>query len=68
MGKKLAISDLADANVQAKFTDAEAFKAVKEGLNDKNGKTRMKAVEGLSDDDITALVQYVRSLKPAVAP
>jgi cytochrome c551/c552 len=49
--------------VQAQFTDADAFKAVKEGLKDKDGKMRMKAIEGLSDDDITALVQYVRGLK-----
>ncbi|HUL52801.1 MAG TPA: cytochrome c [Opitutaceae bacterium] len=63
MGKKLNIKDLSDATVQAGFTDAEAFKAIKEGLQDKDGKTRMKAIEGLSDDDITALVQHVRSLK-----
>lgn len=63
MGKKLHIKDLTDATVQGGFTDSEAFKAVKEGLQDKDGKTRMKAIEGLSDDEITALVQHVRSLK-----
>ena len=63
MGKKLGIKDFADPAVQALFTDADAFKAVKEGLKDKDGKMRMKAIEGLSDDDITALVQYVRGLK-----
>lgn len=63
MGKKLNIKDFTDGNVQSGFTDAEAFKAVKEGLQDKDGKTRMKAIEGLSDDEITALVQYVRGLK-----
>ena len=63
MGKKLNIKDLSDATVQAGFTDDEAFKAIKEGLQDKDGKTRMKAIEGLSDADITALVQFVRTLK-----
>ena len=63
MGKKLNIKDFTDGNVQSGFTDAEAFKAVKEGLQDKDGKTRMKAIEGLSDDEITAVVQYVRGLK-----
>ena len=63
MGKKLSIADLTDAKVQAKFTDAEAFKAIKEGRTDENGKTTMKAVEGLSDEDINALVAYVRTLK-----
>jgi cytochrome c553 len=63
MGGKLHIRDFTDPAVQAKFTDDEAFKAVKEGLTDAEGRTRMKAIEGLSDDDIKALVQYVRSLK-----
>ena len=59
----MGINDFADPAVQAQFTDADAFKAVKEGLKDKDGKMRMKAIEGLSDDDITALVQYLRGLK-----
>jgi cytochrome c6 len=60
MGKKLSIRDLSDAKVQAEFTDEQAVKTVKEGLKDKTGKTTMKAIEGLSDDDIKAVVAYVR--------
>lgn len=63
MGKKLSIKDYADATVQAGFTDDEAFKAIKEGTKDKSGKVRMKAVEGMSDDDIKAMVSYLRGLK-----
>ncbi|MBI5382688.1 MAG: cytochrome c [Opitutae bacterium] len=63
MGKKLNLRDLTDAKVQAQFTDADAFKAMKDGLKDKEGKLKMKAMEGLSDDDIRALVAYVRGLK-----
>ncbi|MBI2516948.1 MAG: cytochrome c [Opitutae bacterium] len=63
MGKKLKIKDLTDAAFQAAFTDEDATKAIKEGIKDKNGKTTMKPVEGLSDDEITALVAHVRSLK-----
>lgn len=63
MGRKLSIADLTDAKTQAKFTDEEAFKSIKSGRTDENGKTRMKAAEGLSDADITALVAYVRTLK-----
>lgn len=63
MGAKLGIKDYTDAKVQAGFTDAEAFKALKEGLKDKDDKTLMKPVEDLSDDDIKALVQYVRTFK-----
>lgn len=63
MGKKLHIGDFTDAKMQAGFTDDQAFKAMKEGLKDQDGKMRMKAIEGLSDDEITALVKYVRGLK-----
>jgi mono/diheme cytochrome c family protein len=63
MGHRLGIGDFTDAAVQAKFTDEQAAVALKVGLQDKDGKTRMKAIEGLSDDDIKALVQYVRGLK-----
>jgi cytochrome c553 len=63
MGKKLNIRDLSDAQVQAKFTDEQAFKSMKEGVKDKDGKQAMKPIEGLSDADMKALVGYVRSLK-----
>ena len=63
IGQKLGIKDLTDSKVQAAFTDDEAFKALKEGLKDSEGKTRMKPAEGLSDDEIKALVQHVRSFK-----
>lgn len=61
-GKKLSISDFTDPKVQATFTDEEAFKTMKQGLADEKGKTTMKAIEGLSDDEMKALVPYVRSL------
>jgi len=63
MGQKLDIRDLTDAKVQGELKDDAAFKAIKEGVKDKDGKTRMKPAEGLSDDDIKALVKHVRSFK-----
>ena len=63
MGQKLGIKDYTDAKVQAEMTDEAAMKALKEGLKDKEGKVLMKPVEGLSDDEIKALVQHVRSFK-----
>ena len=63
MGQKLGIADLSDAKVQAKFTDEAAFKAIKEGIKDKDGKLSMKPIEGLSDADIKALIPVVRALK-----
>jgi cytochrome c553 len=63
MGKRLGIKDYTDAKVQAGFTDAEATKTIKEGKTDSDGKTLMKPVEGLSDDEIKALVAYIRAFK-----
>jgi len=63
MGQKLHIKDYSDAKNQEAVTDEAAFKAIKEGVKDANGKTLMKAVEGLSDDEIKALVTYFRGLK-----
>ena len=63
MGRKLKIKDLTDAAYQAKFSDEDATKAVKEGIKDEKGKTQMKPIEGLSDDEIKALIAHVRSLK-----
>lgn len=62
-GRKLYINDLTDAKLQAKFTDEEAFHAIKFGLKDKKGKVIMKAVKGLADEQINALVAHVRSLQ-----
>ncbi len=63
MGKKLSIADLTDAKVQAKFTDEQAFKAMKSGVTDDKGKTTMKAIEGLSDADLKALIPVMRALR-----
>ena len=63
MGQKLGAKDYTDAKVQAELKDDAAFKAIKEGLKDKDGKSLMKPSEGLSDSDIKALVAYMRSFK-----
>jgi cytochrome c553 len=62
MGKKLQVKDMTDAAYQATFTDEQAAKAIKEGVK-QGDKTVMAAVEGLSDDDIKALVAKVRAFK-----
>lgn len=63
MGKKLGAKDYTDAKVQEELKDEAAFKAIKEGFKDKEGKTLMKPTEGLSDADIKALVAYMRKFK-----
>ena len=62
MGKKMEIKDMTDATYQKSFTDEQATKAIKEGIKD-GDKTKMKAAEGLSDDEIKALVAKVRAFK-----
>src|SRR4029077_2641609 len=63
MGQKLGIKDYTDAKVQAEMKDDAAFKAIKEGLKDKDGKVLMKPAEGTSDEDIKGLVAYMRTFK-----
>lgn len=63
MGQKLGIKDYTDAKVQGELKDDAAFKAIKEGLKDKEGKVLMKPAEALSDDEIKGLVAYVRTFK-----
>ncbi len=63
MGAKLNIKNLTDTKVQGEFTDDQAYKAVKEGIKDAEGKIKMKPVEGLSDADIKGLIVQVRALK-----
>ncbi len=63
MGKKLGCKDYTDSKVQAGLKDDAAFKAIKEGLKDKDGKALMQPAEGLSDAEIKALVTDMRSFK-----
>lgn len=63
MGQKVGVKNLTDAKVQAELKDAEMTKAIKEGVKDKEGKTVMKATEGVSDDDIKGLVKVIRDFK-----
>jgi len=63
MGKKLEVKDYHDAKVQAAFSDAEAVRAIKEGVKT-NGKETMKPFGSkLSDADIKAVTAYIRSFK-----
>ena len=63
MGEKYNAKDYTNAQVQEELKDAAAIKAIKEGYKDKEGKQVMKPSEGLSDDEIKALVAYMRKFK-----
>jgi cytochrome c6 len=63
MGEKLKVKDYTDAKVQGELKDAEMIKATKDGVKDGDS-TKMKAFgDVLSDDEIKALVEYIRKFK-----
>jgi cytochrome c553 len=62
MGKKLGAKDYTDAKVQAELKDDKALKAIKEGLKE-GDKVLMKPTEGVSDEEIKALIAHMRSFK-----
>jgi mono/diheme cytochrome c family protein len=62
MGEKVGVKDYTDAKVQADMKDDAMTKAIKEGVKD-GDKTKMKAFSDLSDDEVKALVAYVRAFK-----
>jgi cytochrome c6 len=63
MGKKMGAKDYSDPKVQADLKDEAAFKAIKDGFKDKDGKVLMKPLEGVTDDDIKGLVAHMRTFK-----
>ena len=63
MGKKTGAKDYTDAKVQGALTDQAAFKAIKDGFKDQEGKVLMKPMENVSDDDIKAVVRHMRTFK-----
>jgi Spy/CpxP family protein refolding chaperone len=56
MGQRLGVKDFTDAKVQADLKDDAVFKALREGLQNDDGKTLMKPFDAFSDDEIKALV------------
>lgn len=64
MGKKLGVKDYTDAKIQEKLKDEAMVKAIKEGVKDADGKTKMKGfADALSDDETKALVKHIRAFK-----
>ena len=63
MGKKFKLLDYTQADAQASFTDEQAAKAIKDGVEE-DGKTKMKPYgDALSEQEINDLVALVRSFK-----
>ena len=62
-GRMAGVKDQTDAQYQAGLKDDKMFASIKEGLKEE-GKEKMKPFKDkLSDDEVKALVAYVRSLK-----
>lgn len=63
MGKKSGCKDYTDAKVQADMKDDKAFKSIKEGMKDGDKELMKPFADKLSDDEIKALIAYMRTLK-----
>ena len=63
MGKQSGAKDYTDAKVQEELKDDKAIKIIKEGITEKGKKKMDPYGDKLSDDEITALVTYIRGFK-----
>jgi len=59
----LKTKDYTTAEAQAAVSDEAAFKAIKEGFKPAAGPAMKPFADKMSDDEIKALVAYMRSLK-----
>jgi mono/diheme cytochrome c family protein len=62
IGAKLKLKDYTDAKVQDAMTNIEMTKAIKEGVKEGSSE-KMKAFSDIPDEDVTALVVYIRTFK-----
>jgi cytochrome c553 len=63
MGQMTGVKDFTDAKVQDAMKDDAMAKSLKEGMKNDSGKVLMNPFTQLSDEDIKALVAYVRGMK-----
>lgn len=70
VGRRSGVEDLTEADYQDSFSDERAFKSIKIGM-ERNGRELMKPFgegfsedNGLSDEEILALVEYTREFGP----
>ena len=63
MGKQSGVKDYTDAKVQAEMKDENAIKVIKEGIVEKGKKKMDPYADKLKDDEIKALIAYMRAFK-----
>lgn len=61
-GKKLGIKDWTDGKVLKDLSDAQIKKLVREGVKGSDGKWKMSPLPKLDEDQVTAIVAYIRTL------
>ena len=63
MGRQSGVKDYTDPKVQAEMTDEKSIKTIKEGIVQKGKKKMDPYKEKFSDDEIKALIAYMRAFK-----
>ncbi len=63
MGRQSGAKDYTDAKVQEELKDDAAVKIIKEGVVDKGKKKMDPYGDKLNDDEIKALIAYIRAFK-----
>ena len=61
MGRQSGVKDYTDSKVQAELKDENAIKIIKEGIVEKGKKKMDPYGDKLSDDEIKALIAYIRA-------
>ena len=63
MGRQSGVKDYTDPKVQEELKDQNAVKIIKEGIVEKDKKKMDPYKDKLSDEEIKALIAYIRAFK-----
>ena len=63
MGRQSGVKDYTDPKVQAELKDENAIKIIKEGIVEKDKKKMDPYKDKLTDEEIKALIAYIRGFK-----
>src|ERR1041385_6941626 len=63
MGRQSGVKDYTDPKVQAELKDETAIKIIKEGIVEKGKKKMDPYKDKLTDDEIKALIAFIRGFK-----
>src|SRR6266581_2891909 len=63
MGRQSGVKDYTDLKVQEELKDENAVKIIKEGIVEKDKKKMDPYKDKLSDEEIKALITYIRAFK-----